>query len=130
MNKQNLIIMTAAATLTLAASCTSNKEAQPENAPLVGKTEIVADHLTPELLQELGKISDMQASPDGSKVLYAVGYTSVKQDKTNSSMSLGKMPNQHRSPVQNAQNRMQCGARTDPRSTSSVTRVARCRCGR
>ena len=83
MNKQNLIIMTAAATLTLAASCTSNKEAQPDNGPLVGKTEIVADHLTPELLQELGKISDMQASPDGSKVLYAVGYTSVKQDKTN-----------------------------------------------
>lgn len=81
--KNNLLIMTAAATLALAASCTSGKEDTADSQTLVGKSQIVADRMTPELLQELGKVSDMQASPDGSKLLYGVGYTSVKDDRSN-----------------------------------------------
>lgn len=81
MNK-TLTLMATASTLALAASCTNNEE-KADNAPIIGRTEIVADHLTPELLQELGKISDLQASPDGTQVLYGVGYTSVKEDRSN-----------------------------------------------
>lgn len=81
MNK-TLTIMATASTLALATSCTKNEE-KAENAPLIGRSEIVAEHLTPELLQELGKISDLQASPDGTQVLYGVGYTSVKEDRSN-----------------------------------------------
>ena len=66
MNKQNLFIMTAVATIAMATSCNTNKETQSDNGPIVGKTEIVANRMTPELLQELGKISDLQASPDGT----------------------------------------------------------------
>jgi len=80
--KKTLILMATASTLALATSCTNNEE-KADNAPLIGQSQIVAEHLTPELLQELGKISDMQDSPDGSQILYGVGYTSVKEDRSN-----------------------------------------------
>lgn len=70
-----------ATTAILAASC-SPKAAQ-EPTEYIGRTSIKADHLTPELLQELGKISDLQASPDGNKVLYGVTYTNVSMNKSN-----------------------------------------------
>lgn len=73
--------MALAASITLAASCTT--ETGTDNALIIGPTQIKADHMTPELLQELGKVSDPQVSPDGTKVLYGVGYTSVKEDRSN-----------------------------------------------
>ncbi len=64
-----------------AAACT---QSQTETATeRIGKSQIQADRLTPELLQELGKISDLQASPDGTRLLYGVTYTSVKQNRSN-----------------------------------------------
>ena len=76
--------MATVATLALASSCTTApKEAEADNASIIGRSTIQADHLTPELLQELGKISDMQPSPDGTRVLYGVGYTSIKENKGN-----------------------------------------------
>ena len=99
MNK-TLIIMTAAATLALTASCNAKKEKTADSDVLVGKTQIVADHMTPELLQELGKVSDMQVSPDGKKVLYGVGYTSVKEDKTNRELFVLDLTQENAEPVQ------------------------------
>ena len=81
MNKT--LTMATLATLTLAACAPASKENEADNASIIGKSTIQADHLTPELLQELGKISDMQASPDGTKVLYGIGYTSIKENKGN-----------------------------------------------
>lgn len=78
MNKTFAIMAT---TALLAAACTPEDKEAP--ATLIGKSEIKADHLTPELLQEFGKISDLQVSPDGNKVLYGVGYTSVKENRSN-----------------------------------------------
>jgi len=49
----------------------------------IGRSTIQADHLTPELLQELGKISDLQASPDGKRVLYGVTYTNIQENRSN-----------------------------------------------
>lgn len=68
--------------LALVTAC-APKESADEPQTIIGKSEISAQHLTPELLQELGKISDMQASPDGSKVLYGVTYTSVAENRSN-----------------------------------------------
>ena len=49
----------------------------------IGKSTIRTDKLTPELLQELGKLSDIQPSPDGTRLMYGVTYTSVQQNKSN-----------------------------------------------
>ena len=92
--------MTAVATIAMATSCNTNKETQSDNGPIVGKTEIVANRMTPELLQELGKISDLQASPDGTKVLYGVGYTSVKEDKSNRELFVLDVTKENAEPVQ------------------------------
>ena len=94
MNKQNLFIMTAVATIAMATSCNTNKETQSDNGPIVGKTEIVANRMT------LGKISDLQASPDGTKVLYGVGYTSVKEDKSNRELFVLDVTKEGAEPVQ------------------------------
>jgi len=70
-----------ATTAILAASC-AEKPAE-ETMEYIGKTQLEADHLTPEILQELGKIKDLQASPDGTRILYGVTYTSIKHNKSN-----------------------------------------------
>jgi len=77
----NKVLAIMATTAILTAACTPKEGKAP--ATIVGKSEIKADRLTPELLQEFGKISDMQASPDGTRVLYGVTYASVKENKSN-----------------------------------------------
>ena len=50
----------------------------------IGKSEIeVTDGvLSPEVLLSLGRLSDPQLSPDGSRILYGVSYTSVKDNSS------------------------------------------------
>ena len=79
MNKT--ILATMATLATLAAAC--SPKAAEEPTEYIGRSTIKTDHLTPELLQELGKISGLQASPDGSRLLYGVTYTSIEQNKSN-----------------------------------------------
>lgn len=43
--------------------------------------KLKSDLLTPEALWAMGRIGNPQASPDGKKVIYQVGYYSVKQNK-------------------------------------------------
>lgn len=83
MNKLLLAIM---ATSTMLTACGSKKEEAPTE--YIGKSTIRTEKLTPELLQELGKISDIQPSPDGTRLLYGVTYTSVKQNKSNRDLFL------------------------------------------
>lgn len=73
-----------ATTAMIATSCTS-PEAPKDDAPIIGKsTRIATDHkLTPEILQELGKISEVTPSPDGTKLLYGVSYANVEQNRSN-----------------------------------------------
>ena len=78
MNKAIAIMATSAI---LASACTP-KQAD-EAADYIGKSQIEASRLTPELLQELGKLSDLQPSPDGTRILYGVTYTSVSQNRSN-----------------------------------------------
>ncbi|MBR0500737.1 MAG: S9 family peptidase [Bacteroidales bacterium] len=44
---------------------------------------IVDGHFTPEIMHQLGKISDLQVSPDGSKILYGVAFTSIEENRSN-----------------------------------------------
>ena len=68
-------------------ACGSGKDKANEagDAPLIGKSEIkIADGImTPEALYSFSRVSDVQVSPDNSKVLYGVTYVSIEQNKTN-----------------------------------------------
>ena len=58
--------------------------------PIITKQDIkvVDGHFTPEIMHQLGKVSDPQLSPDGSKILYGVTYTSIEQNKGNRELYL------------------------------------------
>ena len=72
-------VLTALMCLTMAISC-----AQKEDSGYVGPSDIsIADGvMTPETLLALGRLSDPQLSPDGSRILYGVSYTSVADNKS------------------------------------------------
>ena len=63
-------------------SCISAPKEQP--ASIIEKENLVVEHgqFTPELLLQLGRVSDPQLSPDGSKILYGVTYTSIKENRS------------------------------------------------
>jgi len=44
---------------------------------------VVNGHFTPEIMHEMGKVSDPQVSPDGKQILYGVSYASVKSNGSN-----------------------------------------------
>ena len=46
----------------------------------VKKPHVKTDHYTPEVMRMMGKVSDPQPSPDGSKILYGVTYTSIERN--------------------------------------------------
>ena len=52
---------------------------------LIGKSEMKIDdgRMTAEALWAMGRIGGVKVSPDGSKILYSVGYYSVPQNKSN-----------------------------------------------
>ena len=66
--------------------CSGSKTTEP----IITKTDIKVEngHLTPEIMHQLGKVSDPQLSPDGSKILYGVTYTSIEQNKGNRELYL------------------------------------------
>lgn len=47
------------------------------------KITITEGQYTPEIMHTMGKVGDPQLSPDGTKVLYGVTYTSVRENKGN-----------------------------------------------
>ncbi|MGP1481298.1 MAG: prolyl oligopeptidase family serine peptidase [Hoylesella enoeca] len=50
---------------------------------MIGKNNITlkSDLMTPEALWAMGRVSNPAASPDGKRIVYQVGYYSVKQNK-------------------------------------------------
>ena len=50
----------------------------------IGPSDIRIENgvMTPEALLSLGRISDAQLSPDGSRILYGVSYTSIEQNRS------------------------------------------------
>lgn len=85
MNKKIVTVM-AIASATLAGCCGGGDTAQQAaSEPIITKTDVAVQNglFTPEVMHQLGKVSDPQLSPDGSKILYGVGYTSIEQNKGN-----------------------------------------------
>ena len=76
MNKAKLLL---AAVLTLSApACAQN------DTDVIGKQNIrlTSPTMTPEALWAMGRISSYEASPDGKRIVFQVGYYSVKQNKS------------------------------------------------
>lgn len=63
----------------------SPKQEDKQDAELIGKHELKLDSdiMTPEVLWAFGRVSDVQVSPDQTKILYGVSYYSIEQDKSN-----------------------------------------------
>lgn len=78
--KKNLVAIMAI-TAIMASAC---KEKTAED-PIIGKSEVsVPDALlSAEVMHSMAKVSDPQVSPDGSKILYGVGYTDISLNKSN-----------------------------------------------
>ncbi|MCQ2254473.1 MAG: S9 family peptidase [Bacteroidaceae bacterium] len=55
-----------------------------QSSEFIGKQniELTSDRMTPEALWAMGRIGAYAVSPDGTKVIYQVGYYSVKQNKS------------------------------------------------
>ncbi len=82
MTKKLFVTMTLASAVL--ASCCGNAEKQQEAAMITKQPiEVVDGRFTAEIMHQLGKVGDPQVSPDGSKILYGVGYTSVKENRSN-----------------------------------------------
>lgn len=58
-------------------------DAKAQNEVNIGKSDITLGSklMTPEALWAMGRIASAEASPDGSKIVYQVGYYSVKENK-------------------------------------------------
>lgn len=61
-----------------------------KSEPIITKTdiEVVNGQYTPEIMHRLGKVGDPQVSPDGTRILYGVTYTSIEQNKGNRELYL------------------------------------------
>ncbi|MCD8295954.1 MAG: S9 family peptidase [Prevotella sp.] len=77
MNKTTII----AAILIATMGCSEIKA--QDNTAFIGKNNITLDTdlMTPEALWAMGRIAGYQASPDGKKIVYQVGYYSKEQNK-------------------------------------------------
>ena len=72
-------ILIAFTCLIMAISC-----AQQEDSGYIGASGIQVEDgvMTPETLLALGRLSDPQLSPDGSRILYGVSYTDIAQNRS------------------------------------------------
>jgi len=83
--KESMIILLAV----LAVSCQLAVDKSVDQ-PLITKNmlELSSDIQTPEVLWSYGRVSDVQVSPDGNKILYGVTYYSIEQNKSNRELFL------------------------------------------
>lgn len=72
-----------AALMTLGA-CTGVGE-KGESEVIIGKPKVSVKEglLTPEVLNSFGRLSDLQVSPNGDKLLYGVTYVSIPENRSN-----------------------------------------------
>lgn len=64
-------------------ACTANVDNNAASSVIEKKPITVVDgHFTPEIMLQLGRVSDPQLSPDGSKILYGVTYTDIEENRS------------------------------------------------
>ncbi|MEN8158376.1 MAG: S9 family peptidase [Bacteroidota bacterium] len=70
--------------LSLLVSCQVSVQKENETALIYkNQLELTSDIMTPEVLWAFGRLSDVQVSPDGEKILYGVSYYSIEQNRSN-----------------------------------------------
>ena len=75
-------VLTLAVAAAIMAAC-SNSEKEEESVNIERQTiTLESDQMTPEALWAMSRIAAYAASPDGSKVVYQMGYYSVKENKS------------------------------------------------
>lgn len=76
--KQLLQVLMIISSVIIGAGCNGGQKADKQG-PDIQKQEIAVEDgvFTPEIMHLLGKISDPQISPDGSRILYGVTYTDI-----------------------------------------------------
>ncbi len=80
--KSKLLVMFISTAL-LASACTEGEKNQ-EETPISRSTIMVENGLlTPEVMHNMGKVSDPQVSPDGKEILYGVSFTDIARNKNN-----------------------------------------------
>lgn len=72
---RNILVATALLTSSISMQAQTETNIGKNDIQLQGKT------MTPEALWAMGRIGNAQASPDGRKIVYQVGYYSVKENK-------------------------------------------------
>ncbi len=62
----------------------------PEKGTIIGKSQLQLDddRMTTEVMWSMGRVSDIQVSPDGRNVLYGVQYYSIPENKGNRELFL------------------------------------------
>ncbi len=85
MLKKLYLIFLLGTVLFSACNTQDSNSAKKDNESIIGKQELKleSDILTPEVLWSFGRISDVQVSPDKSKILYGITYYSIQEDKGN-----------------------------------------------
>lgn len=60
------------------------KNKKQESTGYIGRSniEIKDKKMTPEVMLSLGRLSDAQLSPDGTRILYGVSYTSIEENRS------------------------------------------------
>ncbi len=89
MNRKNLILLSLL--VILFSSCDESCKYNNNNSSvIIGKQmpELSSDLQSPEVLWAYGRLSDVQVSPDGEKLLYGVSYYSVEQNRGNRELYL------------------------------------------
>ena len=80
--KSKLLVMFISTAL-LASACTEGEKNQ-EETPISRSTIMVENGLlTPEVMHNMGKVSDPHVSPDGKEILYGVSFTDIARNKNN-----------------------------------------------
>jgi len=74
------IILTFAFYTMLKLITTRNEKPGPQEVQAC--TSFESPRMTPELLLQLGRLSDPQMSPDGKTILYGVSYTSISENRS------------------------------------------------
>lgn len=78
--KKLLTLLAMAAVVSCSAPDKSSVRSEPIDKP---ELQITDGHFTPEIMHMLGKVSDPQVSPDGTKILFGISYTSIGLNKSN-----------------------------------------------
>lgn len=81
--KSKLLVMLISSAL-LTSACTGEGEKTQEGTPISRSTITVENGLlTPEVMHNMGKVSDPHISPDGKEILFGVSFTDIAQNRNN-----------------------------------------------